>query len=123
MKDLWIVIICLTWVFGGCTGNNASELVDSETDSNIETGAFGQLEWHSVFGEESQATGIAQDSAGNLYAVGFSYEEWYGPAGQAPLRPHTNQHDLFVLKTDAKGAYIWHTFIGVENYHFEGAIH
>jgi hypothetical protein len=75
--------------------------------------ADGGYVWHTFLG------GASSDSAnaitvhgGNAYVAGYSYDNWTGPAGQAPLHAWSGSYDLFVVALSAAGAYQWHTFYG-----------
>lgn len=72
---------------------------------------------HTFYGsaDSDRAYGVVVDSANASYIVGRSRDTWLGPAGQAPLHAHSSPGafaDLFVLKQDSNGAYVWHTFFG-----------
>nr|NQU90832.1 SBBP repeat-containing protein [Bacteroidota bacterium] len=64
-----------------------------------------------------------------MYVTGRCNETWNGPTGQSPLNPHSGYgRQMFVLKLDNDGVYVWHTFYGgvyadyVLNYGFDIAI-
>jgi len=77
----------------------------------------GSYQWHTFYGAggsaSNAATEIVPDGRGNLYITGACNGAWSGPAGQTPLHPHTaGILDIFVLKLDSSGSYLWHTFYG-----------
>ena len=87
------------------------------------TGVPPRYTWHTFYGggEEDYNISIAVDRDGNTYLTGRSQAAWLGPAGQQPLHPFAPlpdplpsppPTDLFVLKLDRDGAYLWHTFYG-----------
>ena len=87
------------------------------------TGVPPRYTWHTFYGggEEDYNISIAVDRDGNSYLTGRSQASWLGPAGQQPLHPFAPlpdplpsppPTDLFVLKLDRDGAYLWHTFYG-----------
>jgi hypothetical protein len=74
----------------------------------------GAYQWHTFYGSSNwqEGYGISTDGNGNIYVTGSSSGTWNGPAGQGPLHPYTGSEDVFVLKLDSGGAYLWHTFYG-----------
>ncbi len=70
--------------------------------------------WHTFYGSGNDDSGwsIAVDGGGNVYVSGYSYDTWNGPAGESPLHVHSGSSNLFVLKLNSSGAYLWHTFYG-----------
>jgi len=64
--------------------------------------------------------GITTDGSGNVYISGYGSGTWDGPAGQSPLHAYSGNNDIFVLKLDSSGAYLWHTFYGGSNDSDEG---
>ncbi len=74
----------------------------------------GDYNWHTFYGSPNDDEGfaIALDASGAAYVTGWSTSTWDGPQGQAPLNPYSGSFDLPVLKLDASGAYLWHTFLG-----------
>ncbi len=73
-----------------------------------------RYDWHTFLGSADTDYGfdIAVDFEQNLVIVGASDESWDGPAGESPLHAYTDNSDLFVLKLDPDGTYLWHTFYG-----------
>ena len=55
---------------------------------------------------------IVLDPNGNIYALGDAACSWNGPEGQAPLHAQSDIFNIFVLKLDPQGEYVWHTFYG-----------
>ncbi len=79
--------------------------------------AAGDYQWHTFYGSilYEYGYGIAVAGSAGVYITGASIASWSGPAGQAPLHAHSssyNDDDIVVLKLDAAGAYLWHTFYG-----------
>jgi hypothetical protein len=77
----------------------------------------GAYQWHTFYGSSSDdaAKGIAIDGSGNVYATGYSSDNWKGPAPEssAPLHDYSGGgYDIFVLKLNSSGTYQWHTFHG-----------
>ncbi len=71
--------------------------------------------WHTFHGIRSLFSNVYIDADQNIYAGGFSYEIWLGPAGQQPThKPATREFDnaAHLLKLNAAGAYQWHAFFG-----------
>jgi hypothetical protein len=71
--------------------------------------------WHTFYGSAGDdfGHGLAVDAGGNVYVTGYSPATWNGPAGQPPLHTHSGgSTDLFVLKLNSSGDYLWHTFYG-----------
>jgi hypothetical protein len=74
----------------------------------------GEQQWLALFGPDGGRS-IAVDGDDNLYVTGFSSNTWNGPDGQSPLNPHfggSYSSNLFVVKLDEAGGYLWHTFHG-----------
>ncbi len=77
----------------------------------IQTDGNGAYRWHSFF--PCTLDGVAADDTGNLYVTGSSPKSWTGPAGKPPLHAHPGGASaIVVLKLDANGTYLWHTFYG-----------
>lgn len=77
------------------------------------TGSGGYL-WHTIYGGELADTpvDVVTDGSNNIYVLGTSNKPWVGPAGESPIRAHSNSMDMYVLKLNASGTYLWHTFMG-----------
>lgn len=105
--DFSKIIILLIALFFLCScGGNDTQLFPS---------------WHTFYGSstEDRAYGVAVDNINDVYIVGRSKDTWNGPTGQLPLHPHSSSGvaaDIFVLKLDRNGAYLWHTFYGTTDY-------
>ncbi len=87
------------------------------------TGVPPHYAWHTFYGggSDDYNISIAVDAEGNSYLTGRSQASWLGPAGQQPLHPFAPlpdplpsppPTDMFVLKLDRNGTYLWHTFYG-----------
>lgn len=74
----------------------------------------GSYQWHTFYGSIGGAggTGISLDKAGNVYVTGASDSSWMGDDETPPLHAHSGAGDIAVLKLDAQGAYLWHSFYG-----------
>ena len=70
--------------------------------------------WHTFQGGswDDYGNGLAVDAQGNLYIVGESGGAWLGPGNTPPIHMHTGSYDIVVIKLDANGNYLWHTFFG-----------
>ena len=73
--------------------------------------------WHTFYGSNTGsdvAYGIALDINGNVYVTGGSSATWNGPANESPLHSFSvsSGFNVFVLKLNSQGAYVWHTFYG-----------
>jgi len=81
---------------------------------SIQAGPFPTYAWHTFYGSNGSDSGlgIVRDGSGNLYITGESNATWNGPTGQTPLHSHSGNYDIFVLKLDSNGTYLWHTFYG-----------
>ncbi|MBN2714313.1 MAG: hypothetical protein JXX14_00580 [Deltaproteobacteria bacterium] len=93
--------------------------------------------WHTFHGACGFADTAAADSGGvelvsdmlvdteeNLVVLGQSDASWYGPQEQLPLRPFSDgySYDLFVLKLESNGTYLWHSFLGGKGNDTAGSI-
>ena len=69
----------------------------------------GALQWHTFMGAAGfdEGHGIAVDSSGNTYVVGFSYGTW-----GTPVNPYTDSVDAFAAKLNSSGSLQWNTFMG-----------
>ena len=74
----------------------------------------GAYAWHTFYGSEDDdnAGSLTPDGSGYIYVTGGSDSSWTGPDGEPPLHANSGGEDLFVLKLDQDGAYVWHTFYG-----------
>ncbi len=81
----------------------------------LKLNSSGAYLWHTFYGSTTydSADSIALDSAGNIYMAGNSRATWDGPAGQAPLHAYTG--GITILKLNSSGAYLWHTFYGMDS--------
>jgi len=71
--------------------------------------------WHTFYGNNSLFSNVYIDADQNIYAGGYSYNIWLGPAGQQPThKPATREFDnaAHLLKLNGAGAYQWHAFFG-----------
>ncbi len=88
----------------------------------VQTDAVGAYRWHAFY--PCALDGIAAGEADTLYVTGSSRKSWTGPAGQPPLHAHPGGASaIVVLKLDADGSYLWHSFYGSghANYNNGGA--
>ena len=80
--------------------------------------------WHTFHGNNSLFSNVYIDADQNIYAGGYSFELWLGPAGQHPThKPATREfgNAAHLLKLNAAGAYQWHAFfVGAEGANFHG---
>ncbi len=80
----------------------------------IKLDSVGVYQWHTFHGVlDGDITSIDRDGAGNLFVAGSTAASWDGPEGQPPLTPCSGSctNTLFVVKLDANGRYLWHTFL------------
>ena len=85
----------------------------------LKLNANGAYQWHTYYGSDKvdEAQGITVDGNGFIYVAGIG-RPFLGSSGQAPLHPFTDDgetaynDDLFVLKLNPAGAYVWHTWYG-----------
>ncbi|NMB69552.1 MAG: hypothetical protein GYA20_12415, partial [Chloroflexi bacterium] len=84
----------------------------------------GAYVWHTFHGNNSLFSNVYIDADQNIYAGGYSFELWLGPAGQHPThKPATREfgNAAHLLKLNAAGAYQWHAFfVGAEGANFHG---
>ncbi len=71
----------------------------------------GNYKWHTFFGGPDNDNGyglaLGEDS---FYITGVSGADWGGI--EHPINSYTDDQDIFVLKLDGNGYYVWHTFYG-----------
>ena len=74
----------------------------------------GAYQWHTFYGSAAsdEARGIRTDPTGNVYACGNSSGTWQGDGGTDPLHAYSGSADHMILKLNASGVYLWHTFYG-----------
>ena len=73
------------------------------------------FEWHTFYGHPGFDMGlnVSVDDAGNIFGTGPSRGTWKGPSGESPLHDHSGgDDDIYVVKLDKDGNYLWHTFFG-----------
>jgi hypothetical protein len=90
----------------------------------LKLGQDGARLWHTFYGSPANDTGagIAADGQGNAYVAGRSAVAWLGENGAGPAHPHSGGlDDIAVLKLDASGAYVRHTFYGAGDADDQGA--
>ncbi|MHC1726755.1 MAG: SBBP repeat-containing protein [Syntrophobacteraceae bacterium] len=82
----------------------------------LKLSANGAYQWHTFYGgggtTGTKANSIALDGQGHLYVAGNCSGSWTGPDGQTARHPASGQRDVFVLKLDIFGGYLWHTYWG-----------
>ncbi len=68
-----------------------------------------ELAWNTFVGANSTEPGvsIALDEQGSTYVIGTSDHSW-----GLPVRDHSAQSDVFVVKYGSNGQYVWHTYLG-----------
>ncbi|MBI5839741.1 MAG: SBBP repeat-containing protein [Chloroflexi bacterium] len=85
----------------------------------IKLNSTGAYVWHTFFGSPTldSTAGVTVDAGGNVLLTGYSDASWTGPTPQAaePLHAHSGYYDLFALKLNSAGNYLWHTFYGSAN--------
>ena len=89
--------------FSGGAGYSADIVV-------LKLNSSGTYQWHTFWGASEYddiAYAIAVDKNGNPYIAGGSYETW-----GSPLHAFASNEDIVVLKLNASGARLWHTFWG-----------
>ena len=75
----------------------------------------GARQWHTYLGGSSSdyGYGIFRDSAGYIYADGYSWDSW-----GSPVNPFTNPgsfSDAFLARLNSSGGLDWNTFMGSAN--------
>jgi hypothetical protein len=90
----------------------------------LKLNSAGAYQWHTFYGGGGSDHGnaIAVDGSGNIYVAGESNVTWQGDGGVNPLKRHSGQYDIVVLKLNSAGAYQWHTFYGSGNNDYNRAI-
>lgn len=80
----------------------------------IKLDSHGKYIWHTFHGDAQidRARAIVSDGQGNYFVTGNSSSEWLGPDGQSPLNKFDGSDDVFVLKLDSNGSFLWHTYYG-----------
>ena len=81
----------------------------------LKLNSSGAYQWHTFYGGDGmdEPHGIAIDGSGNLYVAGTSYSSWHGPTlADTPRHTHSGSGDIFALKLNSSGSYVWHTFYG-----------
>jgi hypothetical protein len=98
---------------------------ESEQFFVLELDTDGNYIWHTFYrGRPSSNGALGVDGNGNIFVTGDSEYSWNGPDGQEPLNEHwsfEDASDLFILKLDSAGGYVWHTFYGAETESESGA--
>nr|WP_269144605.1 SBBP repeat-containing protein [Methylicorpusculum oleiharenae] len=92
----------------------------SYTCSQAGTAVTPAYVWHTFYGgqpeegnPETQTSVV--DNDGNLIVAGIAFGAWPGDIGAAPINAYTAVRNLWVLKLDSQGNYLWHTFLGSTN--------
>jgi hypothetical protein len=74
----------------------------------LKLNSSGVYQWHTFYGGSSTyCNAIALDSNSNVYIAGEAWGGW-----GSPLQPYSGKAEIFVLKLDSNGTYLWHTFYG-----------
>jgi hypothetical protein len=84
----------------------------------LKLGSNGEYQWHTFFGSGDRDWGasVAADGMGGVFITGAS-APWNGVDNQDPVNPHSgDEFDIFAIKLDSNGEYLWHTFYG-DNYY------
>jgi hypothetical protein len=76
---------------------------------------IGALQWNTFIGGSGYESGrgIAVDTSGNIYVMGYGNATW-----GSPIHPFTGSDDAFAAKLNGSGALQWHTFLGGSNYDY-----
>ena len=80
-----------------------------------EVNGSGAIQWNTFLGSaggSDYGTGIAVDSNGNVYVVGYSNHTW--GANPVVSGPMNQENDAFAAKLDSGGNLQWNTFMGSE---------
>jgi hypothetical protein len=78
----------------------------------VKLNSDGEYQWHTFYGEYTgESADIVIDSNDNVYVIGVDRSPSWSGAG-TPLHASSGSDDLFVVKLDSDGAYLWHTFYG-----------
>lgn len=76
----------------------------------------GGYAWH-TFLPPGSVSGVAVDGEGGIVIFGKTSSSWTGPGGEEPVNDYWEIHcNFYVLKLDADGVYLWHTFWGYGDY-------
>lgn len=83
----------------------------------------GSLMFSTYFGgsNDDRGTGIAVDSAGNIYITGTTYSNDF-PTKNAYNATFGGETDVFVAKFNSTGSLLFSTYLGGSNYDFSSAI-
>ncbi|MBN1189093.1 MAG: hypothetical protein JXA46_05010 [Dehalococcoidales bacterium] len=105
MKKIWILVliaVCLTSLAMGTAAQAASSSYLRHTFYGSDLG--------------ERAYSVAIDSEDNSIITGRGYNTWNGPDDQPPIIDHAGPGaaDVFVLKLDDEGGYLWHSFFGTD---------
>lgn len=87
---------------------------------------FGDLVWATCIGSTGvdEAKGVDVDAAGNIYVTGrFTGTVDFDPGSGVANTTSSGPNDIFVLKLDGNGAYVWHRTWGSASYNEGTAIH
>jgi hypothetical protein len=71
--------------------------------------------WHTFMGcsATDYGYGVAVDEDGNVYATGYSGNNW-----GTPVNPYEGSYDAFAAKFNGAGTRLWHTFMGAAAYDY-----
>jgi hypothetical protein len=75
----------------------------------LKLNSSGAYQWHTFLGSDNYEVGrnIALDASGNIYVTGYGNKTW-----GSPLNAYNDSYDIFALKLNSSGTYLWHTFFG-----------
>jgi hypothetical protein len=75
--------------------------------------ADGGYLWHTYLGAQHSER-VALGPSGEIYVTGSTDASWQGPSGEAPIHDLGTEHgnSIYIVKLDADGGYLWHTFHG-----------